>query len=260
MNKLLPNEEDLSLVLKAAKVTNDPAIRSVFETLKSLVSDHLSCQNPAKTYSIVDAYLSFVWEKLNTGHWSLVEIGWRELFTVISVIKIKCVLQVMKSDDLDVLKDVVKICDVGLMMGAPILNNVCGKIAAEIGRNFGRKRQLNELDLGPAKRLKPHDLKPLKNLQILEAKSPPSIEDFLVNFKNRNEPVLIRGLIEDWPAIKQWSVDYFSRVAGLENRAGGTRVPLHGRGLDPDADDDRRFYRQLRGSSSPEDQGVFGPA
>ena len=77
------------------------------------------------------ALLDFIWEKLNTGHWSNVDIIWRQLFTIISVIKVMIVLDIIKDkNDNLIMRDVVKICDIGLLMGAPVLDNICSQLAS----------------------------------------------------------------------------------------------------------------------------------
>jgi hypothetical protein len=50
---------------------------------------------PAAAFLTADSVLSFVWERLNTGHWSEVGHVWRQLFTAASLIKIASVLRII---------------------------------------------------------------------------------------------------------------------------------------------------------------------
>lgn len=41
-----------------------------------------------------------------------------------------------------------------------------------------------------------------------------SVEDFITNFEEPNKPVLLEGCLDDWGAVKKWSKEYLSDVAG----------------------------------------------
>ncbi len=42
----------------------------------------------------------------------------------------------------------------------------------------------------------------------------PSRQEFLERYYSRNEPVVIEGAIDDWPALKRWTPDYFKQRLG----------------------------------------------
>jgi hypothetical protein len=44
--------------------------------------------------------------------------------------------------------------------------------------------------------------------------SPPSVDVFRHRYVRQKRPVVIRGLMDDWPAMKRWSVDYFRERFG----------------------------------------------
>jgi hypothetical protein len=44
--------------------------------------------------------------------------------------------------------------------------------------------------------------------------SPPSLDDFDKLYVRRNQPVIITGLLEQWPASSLWSLSYFSKSFG----------------------------------------------
>ncbi|WP_228852844.1 cupin-like domain-containing protein [Aegicerativicinus sediminis] len=46
-------------------------------------------------------------------------------------------------------------------------------------------------------------------------------EEFLRNYYNPQEPVLIEDLVKDWPAYKKWNLDY------IQSKAGDQIVPLY---------------------------------
>ncbi|CAM6004744.1 unnamed protein product [Sphagnum balticum] len=44
--------------------------------------------------------------------------------------------------------------------------------------------------------------------------SPPSFEDFQHNYLKANRPIVITGLVNQWPALKNWDFEYFSKNFG----------------------------------------------
>jgi len=38
--------------------------------------------------------------------------------------------------------------------------------------------------------------------------------DFITHYKNKNKPVVITALTEEWDALKKWNIDYIKEVAG----------------------------------------------
>ena len=60
--------------------------------LKMVISetvDLTKTENSSKySYERSEMLLNYVWEKLNTGHWSTVDVKWRYIFTVLSVHKV----------------------------------------------------------------------------------------------------------------------------------------------------------------------------
>ena len=59
-----------------------------------------------------DIAIDYVWEKLNTGHWSDIADTWRHVYYVVSMYKALCQVKLVSRAD-----DCVKSCDMGLLMG-----------------------------------------------------------------------------------------------------------------------------------------------
>ncbi len=45
----------------------------------------------------------------------------------------------------------------------------------------------------------------------IERRSKLCREEFLVEYYSRNRPVIITGMMDDWPAMRKWNLDYFAR-------------------------------------------------
>lgn len=93
--------------------------------------------------------LDFTWEKLNTGHWKSIALEWRVCYSVVSLCKACAQLSLVLTSDtnsqLSVL-DVIKSCDMGLLMGAPLPNNNLSRLASYVHQLFfGSKQSQSEL-------------------------------------------------------------------------------------------------------------------
>eukprot|EP00794_Sanderia_malayensis_P015906 gene15906-17506_t len=84
--------------------------------------------------------LDFVWEKLNTGYWKDVDVKWREAYTVASLLKVLCLIG--KEDNTE---HVFKTCDMGLLMGAPILDNILSRIVEMIQGDLPQKKRTSKM-------------------------------------------------------------------------------------------------------------------
>lgn len=81
--------------------------------------------------------LDKIWEELNTGYWKDVPLCWRQAYSLVSLIKAMALSALMseasaRSDQMAVLKT----CDMGLLMGSPILNNILARMSGELQRVF----------------------------------------------------------------------------------------------------------------------------
>ncbi|XP_064599314.1 lysine-specific demethylase 8-like [Liolophura sinensis] len=94
-----------------------------------------------KCYEISKILLDIIWEKLNTGHWKDVDISWRLAYSLVSCIKALAECCVPSDNPSDTEHPVtpemiLKTCDMGLLMGAPILDNILAKLAKSVQNEF----------------------------------------------------------------------------------------------------------------------------
>jgi hypothetical protein len=52
----------------------------------------------ARKFFYADSAVNFVWERLNTGHWSEVDLVWRQLFMAASLVRISALMQLLPRD------------------------------------------------------------------------------------------------------------------------------------------------------------------
>jgi len=219
----LVSKKQIALLLSNLS-SKDPVSQLIISEADKILHHEKSVQND---FHSIQALLDFIWEKLNTGHWSAVDIVWRQLFSIISVIKVLVVLRLSEENGCDnaILKDLVKICDIGLLMGAPVLDNICSKLASFFcqkiqvtegnGKIIGKTDDCKDGPL-PKKVKVSYPISNNNNVLPVKESVELSIEEFIQNHKKPQIPVKITQSIEDWPAIedKKWNFEHFKTVYG----------------------------------------------
>ncbi|XP_064458410.1 lysine-specific demethylase 8-like isoform X2 [Ornithodoros turicata] len=154
------------------------------------------------------------WEHINTGHWKCVNICWRRLYSYGALFK--SYIEVLIGEHLT---DALKTCDLGLIMGAPIMGNVLTEVAKEIHSHLNLDIQLMKLKRMVTKHA--HIAAEATSFPIARVECP-SVEKFMSEHLNRETPAVITKAIDYWPAMttRQWSVEYILRCAG------GRTVPI----------------------------------
>ncbi|XP_076121623.1 lysine-specific demethylase 8 [Alosa pseudoharengus] len=177
--------------------------------------------NKKATQSWIDKaqiVLDFSWEKLNTGTWRDVDKEWRRVYSYGCLFKVTALC----CGELSQWKihEAIKTCDMGLLMGASILDDVLQKLVrvlqnkakawqsrrAEQSEEPDKKKIRKECDSTPV-------IKPAKAVPRIHC---PSLEHFRTEFLDTQRPVILEGIIDHWPAFKEhpWSIDYLRTVAG----------------------------------------------
>lgn len=194
--------------------------------------------------------LDYLWEKFNTGNWKDVSMTWREAYYLVSTLKgsSQAILATdTRAEERNThnIADAIKTFDMGLLMGAPILNNVLTKLVQDVHiylEKIGvsdRKTELasryidsdksvhNNANQLLNKKLKTdskidQEMEEEIKIQIDKTKeikriSCPSLEYFSATFKDKGTPVIITNAINHWPAMstRQWSLDYIRLKAGF---------------------------------------------
>ena len=97
------------------------------------------CLARGDEYTALDSALDLVWERLNTGHWKSVDNGWRRLYALVVIAKVRRAAEMADDDRFcggGLIRDLVKMCDMGLLMGAPVMENACGRMASALSRLY----------------------------------------------------------------------------------------------------------------------------
>ncbi|KAG3174172.1 Bardet-Biedl syndrome 7 protein [Phytophthora idaei] len=167
------------------------------------------------------------WEKLHCGSWKDVLPVWRQAFGLASVLRARCLLRCKQSPEC------LKMLDMCLMMAGPLAPSETHALIASVERQLAEDAQQDEpseprhfkrprledeglLHLGGEVK-EPMLTFPVRRLEM------PTLEEFRHNVMLQNEPVVITGAMEFWPALgraagqeRAWKdVKYLRRVAGL---------------------------------------------
>lgn len=130
LQELLPSAkraDDLNLELSLAQlagVGGDPVLFLLIAGVKDFF-----CGNFDSCLSNCQTVIDICWEKCNTGHWRDVKVIWREAYSYASVFKALCLYSLGK------VNDGMAACDMGLLLGAPVLDNILTRIASRFQKN-----------------------------------------------------------------------------------------------------------------------------
>ena len=118
---LPPTKEELTLQL------GERVERSVVRLLQEAVE--LFCGGRGgECLQASEAILDYSWEKLNTGPWRDVHRDWRRVYAFGCLLKAVCLCE--EPRDAGAVAAALRVCDMGLLMGAAILGDILTKVAA----------------------------------------------------------------------------------------------------------------------------------
>ncbi|XP_041812628.1 lysine-specific demethylase 8 [Chelmon rostratus] len=196
---------------------SDKVESSVVEMLKrsrqQLYSDATSTSRMLNAQIILD----YSWEKLNTGTWRHVDKEWRRVYSYGCLFKVAALC--CEDPSVDEVLQAVRTCDMGLLMGAAVLDNIL-QVIVRILQSEVRKstKEEDECEHAEVKRIKigcPHVPVIKEELAVPRMKCP-SLESFNTNYLLPLKPVILEGIIDHWPALNEhpWSIEYLRSVAG----------------------------------------------
>uniref|UniRef100_A0A2I2Z392 JmjC domain-containing protein 5 n=1 Tax=Gorilla gorilla gorilla TaxID=9595 RepID=A0A2I2Z392_GORGO len=85
-----------------------------------------------------EVILDYSWEKLNTGTWQDIDKDWRRVYAIGCLLKALCLCQA--PEDANTVAAALRVCDMGLLMGAAILGDILLKVAAILQTHLPGKR------------------------------------------------------------------------------------------------------------------------
>uniref|UniRef100_K7FVA8 JmjC domain-containing protein 5 n=1 Tax=Pelodiscus sinensis TaxID=13735 RepID=K7FVA8_PELSI len=164
-------------------------------------------------FRVSEIILDYTWEKLNIGTWRDVDKDWRRVYSYGCLFKVLCMC-----NEQDATADTIRVCDMGLLMGASILDNILVKVINVLQKHLTLGKRSAEEDTQESRRKKIRNDQPavpvIKSEEIIPLLHCPSLEHFRDNHMTPQKPVVLEGIVDHWSCMKKWSVDYLRQIAG----------------------------------------------
>ncbi len=177
---------------------------SIFQLFSEIVDDSLQVRNSSSSQKTdrsnlllkIESALNYVWEQLHTGQWKDVHPVWRQLYSYISLFKALICLK-HEEETKSQLVNSIKACDMGLIMGEPILNGLLSQIADMLNERLWEMSKTETLSIQENNKEQDEEVgkeyyPQLDPAKLIETSHTPSIETFLLDIINK-KPVVITG-------------------------------------------------------------------
>ncbi|KAG6923924.1 lysine demethylase 8 [Chelydra serpentina] len=162
---------------------------------------------------VSEIIIDYSWEKLNIGTWRDVDKDWRRVYSYGCLFKVLCMCSRQGT-----IADTIRVCDMGLLMGASILDNILVRIINVLQKHLTYGKRSAEEDTKESHRKKirnDHTTIPsVKSEEVIPQLHCPSLEHFRENYMIPQKPVILEGIVDHWPCMKKWSLDYLRQIAG----------------------------------------------
>lgn len=170
--------------------------------IRSALFEHSKDKSLNSVLQSVEILIDYSWEKLNTNLWVFVDVKWRYLYAYSMLYNI---IAKFKSNELneDLKTELVKLCDMGLLMSGPLLEKQFNQIIQYLSRDT----ESSENEVVAAKRAKidsEESVVELNENYLLKVEKSPSFETFRRDYYLTNTPVIIDGQMSHWPAMNKW--------------------------------------------------------
>ena len=205
------SRNELQLEILDTKLLNPPLaklfdsiIEEIFTLRKNATKEDLS--DSTNLLIRIESLLDFVWEHLHTGEWKNVDIFWRYMYSYTSLLKTYAIL--INRDIPDQKRNLIQAimaCDMGLIMGAPILDGLLHRIGKRIHEVI-----IQNFD-GPCFSSSETQISNITFPNVDSSKSvdsfkSPSIEMFLCNIMDK-KPAILTGNLSSIEQIFSWRWD-----------------------------------------------------
>lgn len=195
---------------------SDKVESSVVEMLRRSRRQLYSDSESSSRASTAQIVLDISWERLNTGTWRHVDKEWRRVYSYGCLFKAAALCRENPSED--ELLQAVRTCDMGLLMGAAIMDDILHTIVRLLQSEIRKSSREEDENERQVKRLKMADsrLPEVRPESAVPRIKRPSLESFNSDYLLPLKPVILEGVIDHWPALNHhpWSLQYLRSVAG----------------------------------------------
>lgn len=164
--------------------------------------------------------LLMTWEQIHTGYWKDVALVWRHFYAFAANI-----LALEHTRDA-AFEQSIKMLDMALLLGSDIIRSHTHELIAlitEIMQKVKKRSPSGDHLNTECKKIKTHEMPDTVALNVnkrIEIVFMPSLYNMKKKYMELGKPIIIKGLLDHWPAIKDpdrsWkNLDYIRSVAGL---------------------------------------------
>lgn len=211
---LLPPRDEL-LALEFGEQVEESMVYTLRQASELLYGG----QDPHLCSQLGQTVVDLSWERLNAGVWRVVDKEWRRVYSLGCLVKALCLCWEGTGDSLS---QAIAACDMGLLMGASVLDNILQRLVQvlESHQVTGKRlpRSPDHREHTSTKRLKASVgwVPEIRAEMAVPRVSRPSLEHFRTEYLVPQQPVILENTIEHWAAMteRKWSVEYIQQVAG----------------------------------------------
>ncbi|KAH1184015.1 hypothetical protein KIL84_014631 [Mauremys mutica] len=211
---LLPNTKE-DLKLDFSKKVEESVISLLQQARDLLYGAGSLCSGSTREtcLQVSEIIIDYSWEKLNIGTWRDVDKDWRRVYSYGCLFKVLCMCS-----EQGTIADTIRVCDMGLLMGASILDNILVRIINVLQKHltYGKRSAQEDTKESQRKKIRnDHTTVPsIKSEEVIPRLHCPSLEHFRENYMIPQKPVILEGIVDHWPCMKKWSLDYLRQIAG----------------------------------------------
>nr|XP_028561837.1 bifunctional peptidase and arginyl-hydroxylase JMJD5 [Podarcis muralis] len=156
----------------------------------------------------------YSWERLHVGPWRAVSPVWRRAWALGCLFRVLSLCRARGAS-----REALRLCDLSLLLGAPVLDDVMGRLVPVLQRHLPSEEPAATARAGaPPKKKIRTDFTPAAPAIAPETAVPqllcPSLEHFRDSYLTPQKPVVLEGVVDHWPCLRKWSVSYIHQVAG----------------------------------------------
>ncbi|XP_047388863.1 bifunctional peptidase and arginyl-hydroxylase JMJD5 isoform X1 [Sciurus carolinensis] len=211
LRALLPStKEELELELGAG-------VQGAVRLLLRQATELFYGDRPSECLQASEAILDYAWERLNTGPWRDVDKDWRRVYAFGCLLKALCLCRA--PCEASAAAKALRVCDLGLLMGAAILGDILARAAAVLQAHLPSAQRPtwdpSQQPPSPKRARRKHASVPnAEQERAVPRLHRPSLQHFREQFLVPERPVVLEGVADHWPCMKKWSLEYIQKVAG----------------------------------------------
>lgn len=193
---LITKNNDYQIRLSPIEDQLPEFVMKYFKNIKSNL-EHFNKTSVKKLILLCDILIDYSWEMMNSNIWLFIEDKWRFIYGYATLYKL--FLMKNKQEDTDSYqnqKEIIKLCDMGLLMSKPFLDAEFNQIIKSFATDISNQSRESSTHIQ-------NDIQVTLNDQFKIIKEvSPSIENFSTNYKEKMIPVIIQKAMDHWPAMQ----------------------------------------------------------